>query len=200
MDERQDIKPDATKYLLENLDKQMWARLYIPRRRYGLLSDNIIESANSNYFPEREMLKLPGQDSIWNKQMDKRHERTEKAMALVTREVEYTQHGKTLLKNRLDWGIRNSVTTISQAIARVRQVNEGKMLIVHLEKRKPTCTRFNDFHAPCGNSVTAIRKLEAASKQYMLHYLSTANYLATYRYAIMLPVDLDDCASCQTSI
>lgn len=66
--------PHAATYIA-GIDRTLWAQPFMTAKRYGIHTDNFVESMNAWLLPERGLSCLEMLIGIWNKVMDRRAER-----------------------------------------------------------------------------------------------------------------------------
>jgi hypothetical protein len=192
IDELKAVKPEALKYV-RGIPASLWARYCFPGPRFGYLTSNIAESANSIYKDARDLPVLQMLIEIYNKEAHKRFLRQQSALKLSDNE-RFTPWGYSLLTVSLRYARGNKARMGTQAndhqLAVVTQMSDQRQFSVNLTDRTCSCVRWQDTGIPCGHAITAINTVKKMPMDFMPSYWSRQDWVAAYDSA-MPPITMD---------
>jgi zinc finger SWIM domain-containing protein 3 len=197
MQELRGLKEAAGKYLAA-IAPALYAVCYFPGRRYGHLTSNVVESTNSTFREERELPMLDMLDSIYQKEMDRRYKRLEKAQAAIVKH-DFTAHSQLILKEALSFAPQYNVQVTSATMGRVKRPQSDIVYIVDLENRSCSYLRFQDTDIPCGHAVALIHRLQKAPADFMPSYVKNRTLINSYAQNFC-PIDLVDVRSLKEGV
>uniref|UniRef100_A0A1U7V1V0 Uncharacterized protein LOC104214260 n=1 Tax=Nicotiana sylvestris TaxID=4096 RepID=A0A1U7V1V0_NICSY len=150
-------------YLMEEPPKR-WARSCSPRRRYDMLTTNIVESMNSVLLEARELLMLRMMDLIQVKLQHWFYERRNKAEGTF---YDVSCWVEEELKKRIDLAFTLNVFPIDSWRSIVEE--EGITFLVDLNKRTCDCFQFQLDELPCIHAIAVIEKRNIKKSDFCLH-------------------------------
>ncbi|XP_019241288.1 PREDICTED: uncharacterized protein LOC109221278, partial [Nicotiana attenuata] len=161
-------------YLMEEPPRR-WARSHCPRRRYDMLTTNIVESMNNVLRRSRELPILTMMDFIQEKLQSWFYERRTLAEGIfrdISNWAEATLEAK----------IQPAFTFRVLPIDRLKfNVKEGGMeFIVDLDKRTCDCSEFQLDEMPCEHAIAAIESIHQKKSAFCSAYFSRDFWLKTY--------------------
>ncbi|XP_019225770.1 PREDICTED: uncharacterized protein LOC109207327, partial [Nicotiana attenuata] len=161
-------------YLMEEPPGR-WARSHCPRRRYDMLTTNIVESMNNVLRRSRELPILTMMDFIQEKLQSWFYERRTLAEGIfrdISNWAEPTLEAK----------IQPAFTFRVLPIDRLKfNVKEGGMeFIVDLDKRACDCSEFQLDEMPCEHAIAAIESIHQKKSAFCSAYFSRDFWLKTY--------------------
>jgi hypothetical protein len=137
---------------VENIDVTHYITWCFPRPRYGQLTSNTVESLNGSWKAIRALHPTRMLVTIWNTIMEtfafraSRHNIdstiTDKAKKAFLRRYESSRN----------WRVYVSSPTLVQFVSTDRMEH-----VVDLEKKTCTCTKFQEYQAPCSHAIVAAR-------------------------------------------
>ncbi|XP_070009532.1 uncharacterized protein [Nicotiana sylvestris] len=154
MSQLKSINKKTYNYIMEE-PPERWARLWFPRRRYDMLTTNMVESMNSVLLKGREMSILRMLDFIQEKLGEWFYERRKKANETFHR-----------------------VFNLDSMLFRIN--SEGIEFIVDLKKRTCDCLNFQLDELPCPHAIAAINKRYLQKSDYCSNWYSRETWLKTY--------------------
>ncbi|XP_019232118.1 PREDICTED: uncharacterized protein LOC109212874 [Nicotiana attenuata] len=149
-------------YLMEE-PPERWARSCSPRRRYDMLTTNIVESMNSVILEARELPILRMMDFIQVKLQRWFYERRN--------EAEGTFYDVSCWVFPVD-------------LWRSRVEEEGITFLVDLNKRTCDCFQFQFDELPCIHAIAAIEKRNIQKSNFCSHWYLKESWLKTYERQI----------------
>ncbi|XP_070057122.1 protein FAR1-RELATED SEQUENCE 4-like [Nicotiana tomentosiformis] len=162
-------------YLMEE-PPERWARSCSPRRRYDMLTTNIVESMNSMLLEVRELPILRMMDFIQVKLQRWFYERRNEAegtfydvSCLVEEE----------LKKKIDLAFTLNVFSVDSWRSRVEE--EEITFLVDLNKRTCDCFQFQFDELPCIHAIAAIEKRNIKKSNFCLDWYLKESWLKTYK-------------------
>nr|XP_016438170.1 PREDICTED: uncharacterized protein LOC107764142 [Nicotiana tabacum] len=150
-------------YLMEE-PSERWARSCSPRRRYDMLTTNIVESMNSVLLEARELPILRMMDFIQVKLQDWFYERRNKAEGTF---YDVSCWVEEELKKRIDLAFTLNVFPVDSWRSRVEE--EGITFLVDLNKRTCDCFQFQLDELPCIHAIAAIEKRNIKKSDFCSH-------------------------------
>ncbi|XP_016454482.1 uncharacterized protein LOC107778708 [Nicotiana tabacum] len=161
-------------YLMEEPPGR-WAHSHVPRRRYDMLTTNIVESMNNVLRRARELPLLTMMDFIQEKLQswfyEKRttvegifHEISNWAEATLEENIKPTFTFRVLLVDRLKFNVKEG----------------GMEFIVDLDKRTWDCCQFQQDEIPCEYAIAAIDSIYQKKSAFCSAYYSRDFWLKTY--------------------
>ncbi|XP_019238105.1 PREDICTED: uncharacterized protein LOC109218211 [Nicotiana attenuata] len=149
-------------YLMEE-PPERWARSCSPRRRYDMLTTNIVESMNSVLLEARELPILRMMDFIQVKLQHWFYERRNKAEGTF-------------------YDVSCWVFPVDSWCSRVEE--EGITFLVDLNKRTCDCFQFQFNELPCIHAIAAIEKRNIKKSNFCSHWYLKESWLKTYERQI----------------
>ncbi|XP_070020845.1 uncharacterized protein [Nicotiana sylvestris] len=165
-------------YLMEEPPKR-WARSCSPRRRYDMLTTNIVESMNSVLLEARELLMLRMMDLIQVKLQHWFYERRNKAEGTF---YDVSCWVEEELKKRIDLAFTLNVFPIDSWRSIVEE--EGITFLVDLNKRTCDCFQFQLDELPCIHAIAVIEKRNIKKSDFCSHWYLKESWLKTYERQI----------------
>nr|XP_016513699.1 PREDICTED: uncharacterized protein LOC107830594 [Nicotiana tabacum] len=165
-------------YLMEEPPKR-WARSCSPRRRYDMLTTNIVESMNFVLLEARELLILRMMDFIQvklHRWFNERRNEAEGTFYDVSCWIEEE------LKKKIDLAFTLNVFPVDSWRSRVEE--EGITFLVDLNKRTCDCFQFQFDELPCIHAIAAIEKRNIKKSNFCLHWYLKEYWLKTYERQI----------------
>ncbi|XP_070042690.1 uncharacterized protein [Nicotiana tomentosiformis] len=132
---------------------ERWARSCCPRRRYDMLTTNIVDSMNCVLLEARELHILRMMDFIQVKLQRWFYERRNEAEGTF---YDVSCWVEEELKKKLDLAFTLNVFPVDSWHSRVEE--EGNTFLVDLNKRTRDCFQFQFDKLPCIHAIAAIEK------------------------------------------
>nr|XP_016447428.1 PREDICTED: uncharacterized protein LOC107772430 [Nicotiana tabacum] len=172
-------------YLMEE-PPERWARSCSPRRRYDMLTTDIVESMNSVLLEARELPILRMMDFIQVKLQRWFYERRNKAEGTF---YDVSCWVEEELKKKIDLAFTLNVFPIDSWRSRVEE--EGITFLVDLNKRTFDCFQFQFDELPCIHAIAAIEKRNIKKSNFCSHWYLKESWLKTYELQIHLVGHID---------
>ncbi|XP_070018257.1 uncharacterized protein [Nicotiana sylvestris] len=165
-------------YLMEE-PPERWARSCSPRRRYDMLTTNIVESMNSVLLEARELPILRMMDFIQVKLQCWFYERRNEAKGTF---YDVSCWVEDELKKKIDLAFTLNVFPVDSWRSRVEE--EGITFLVDLNKRTCDCFQFQFDELPCIHAIAAIEKRNIKKSNICSHWYLKESWLKTYELQI----------------
>ncbi|XP_070022355.1 uncharacterized protein [Nicotiana sylvestris] len=150
MSQLKSIDKKTYNYIMEE-PPERWARSWFPRRRYDMLTTNMVESMNSVVLKGREMPILRMLHFIQEKLGEWFYERRKKANETFHRVSIWAEEEMT---KKMDLACKMFVFNLDSMLFRIN--SEGIEFIVDLKKRTCDCLEFQLDELPCPYAIAAI--------------------------------------------
>ncbi|XP_070057053.1 uncharacterized protein [Nicotiana tomentosiformis] len=167
-------------YLMEE-PPERWARSCCPRRRYDMLTTNIVEPMNSVLLEARELPILRMMDFIQVKLQCWFYERRNEAEGTF---YDVSCWVEEELKKKIDLDFTLNVFPIDSWRSRVEE--EGNTFLVDLNKRTCDCFQFQFDELPCIHAIAAIEKRNIKKSNFCSDWYLKESLLKTYERQIHL--------------
>nr|XP_009803441.1 PREDICTED: uncharacterized protein LOC104248815 [Nicotiana sylvestris] len=161
-------------YLMEEPPGK-WARSHCPRRRYDMLTTNIVESMNNVLRGARELPLLTMMDFIQEKRQSWFYERRTTAKGIFR---EISNWAEATLKEKIKPAFTFRVLPINRLKFNVKE--GGLEFIVDLDKRTCDCSEFQLDEIPCEHAIAAIDSIYQKKSSFCSAYYSRDFWLKTY--------------------
>ncbi|XP_009781726.2 uncharacterized protein [Nicotiana sylvestris] len=165
-------------YLLEE-PRERWARSCSLRRRYGMLTTNVVESMNSVLLEARELPILRMMDFIQLKLQHWFYERRNEAEGTF---YDISCWVEEKLKKKIDLAFTLNVFPVDSWRSRVEK--EGITFLVDLNKRTCDCFQFQFDELPCIHTIAAIEKRNIKNSNLCSHWYLKESWLKIYERQI----------------
>nr|XP_016445972.1 PREDICTED: protein FAR1-RELATED SEQUENCE 4-like [Nicotiana tabacum] len=165
-------------YLMEE-PPERWARSCNPRRRYDMLTTNIVESMNSVLLEARELPILRMMDFIQVKLRRWFYERRNEAEGTF---YDVSCWVEEELKKKIDLAFTLNVFHVDSWRSRVEE--EGITFLVDLNKRTCDCFQFQFDELPCIHAIAAIEKRNIKKSNFCSDWYLKESCLKTYERQI----------------
>ncbi|XP_070008093.1 uncharacterized protein [Nicotiana sylvestris] len=149
-------------YLMEEPPGR-WARSHCPRRRYDMLTTNIVESMNNVLRRARELPLLTMMDFIQEKLQSWFYERRTTAEGIFR---EISNWAEATLEEKIKPAFTFRVLPIDRLKFNVKE--GGMEFIVDLDKRICDCCQFQLDEIPCEHAITAIDSIYQKNLAFLL--------------------------------
>ncbi|XP_070007281.1 uncharacterized protein [Nicotiana sylvestris] len=150
-------------YLMEE-PPERWARSCSPRRRYDMLTTNIVESMNSVLLEARELPILRMMDFIQVKLQRWFYEKRNEAEGTF---YDVSCWVEEKLKKKIDLTFTLNVFPVDSWRSRVEE--EGITFLLDLNKRTCDCFQFQFDELPCIHAIAAIEKRNIKKSKFCSH-------------------------------
>nr|XP_009804015.1 PREDICTED: uncharacterized protein LOC104249314 [Nicotiana sylvestris] len=161
-------------YLMEEPPGR-WARSHCPRRRYDMLTTNIVESMNNVLRRARELPLLIMMDIIQEKLQSWFYERRTIAEGIFR---ELSNWAKATLEEKIKPAFTFRVLPIDRLKFNVKEGGMG--FIDDLDKRTCDCSEFQLDEIPCEHAIAAIETIYQKKSAFYSAYYSRDIWLKTY--------------------
>ncbi|XP_075095120.1 uncharacterized protein LOC107818072 [Nicotiana tabacum] len=158
---------------------ERWARSCSPRRRYDMLTTNIVESMNSVLLEARELPILRMMDFIQVKLHRWFYEKRNKAEGTF---YDVSCWVEEELKKKIDLAFTLNVFPVDSWHSRVEE--EGITFLVDLNKRTCDCFQFQFNELPCIHAIAAIEKRNIKKSNFCSDWYLKESWLKTYERQI----------------
>jgi hypothetical protein len=128
-----ELNTEAEQYL-QHAQPELWAKAHFIGTRFGHDTSNVVESVNKTLLLDRELPIVKLLDSLWNRVMDQRFQRLEKA-ANAHKAEQWTPWARGKLQEQRLLARTNIVVMRTDTQGLVKQIN-GNCYTVDLEARR----------------------------------------------------------------